>query len=258
MKNLICFGIVLAGLTALSGQEDRPAEADVADFEKKVEAQIEGRLVAEAKARQANQIPNRGLLILCEFIEVQGEAFADWVFQNPLSSDAGELRKAVEEWIETEQGTAIERLVVTSQSGQRAKVEAVTEQIYPTEFDPVEITAAEGGVIQSPPNPTAFETRNVGATLEVDAVVGEGGEINLNLAPEVVQFVGYEDLETSVGEKSLKQPIARFHAAKTTTQVNLRSGQYGLVGVSKLAISSFPEDENAVLLIFVRVDASGY
>ena len=95
---------------------------------------------------------------------------------------------------------------VMARSGQRAKVEVIREFIYPTEYDPPEIPNQIGGTVGgigagggvgggfpvTPANPTAFETRNTGVTLEVDPVIGaDNFTIDLNLAPEVVEFEGF-------------------------------------------------------------------
>ncbi|HEY2343173.1 MAG TPA: hypothetical protein VGH90_09105, partial [Chthoniobacteraceae bacterium] len=73
------------------------------------------------------------------------------------------------------------RLVV--KTGQHAVAETVREIRYPTQFDPSE--DEPGKLI-----PVAFETRNVGVTLEVEASA-EDGRIRLSVAPKVVRFLGF-------------------------------------------------------------------
>ena len=85
---------------------------------------------------------------------------------------------------------------VVTKSGQRAVTEDIQEVRYPTEFDgpqpakipgsetqaqkPAPPQSARGGA----PVPTAFETRNIGATLEVEPVVGPDGKtIDVNIVP---------------------------------------------------------------------------
>ena len=91
---------------------------------------------------------------------------------------------------------------VTTKSGQRAVIEIVREFRYPTEFDPPHVPNIGGGggvgadvitfIPVTPTTPTAFETRNTGVTLEVEPVVGSDGQtIDLNLAPQVVEFDGF-------------------------------------------------------------------
>ncbi|WP_435895463.1 Amuc_1098 family type IV pilus outer membrane protein [Oceaniferula spumae] len=96
-----------------------------------------------------------------------------------------------------------------SRSGERSKIEIIREFIYPTEYEPPELPNSVGGDVfidpttgeqasASPPtpvtpsHPTAFETRNVGVTLEVEPTVGPDKQyIELSLRPELVEFEGF-------------------------------------------------------------------
>ncbi|MGK0188726.1 MAG: general secretion pathway protein D [Verrucomicrobiales bacterium] len=156
---------------------------------------------------------------------------------------------------------------IVTRSGQRAKIEIIREFIYPTEFDPPEIPQefgsidtgggggfglAAGGSQAStnsfpvtPTTPTAFETRNVGVTLEVDPVVGSDGfTIDLNIAPEVVEFEGFVNYGSPITtggtdangnptqvvltENKIEQPI--FASRKVSTAVTIWDGQTVAIG----------------------------
>ena len=98
---------------------------------------------------------------------------------------------------------------IVTRSGQRATVDIIREFPYPTEYDPPEIPQdfnggnnfGGGGFGQpqapssfpvTPAHPTAFEVRNLGTHLEVEPVVGQDNfTVELNLAPEFVQFEGF-------------------------------------------------------------------
>ncbi|MEM7387347.1 MAG: hypothetical protein AAF514_20605, partial [Verrucomicrobiota bacterium] len=87
---------------------------------------------------------------------------------------------------------------VVAKSNQSARVEVVREFPYPTEYDPPELpqtvgsTDGGGGFPVTPANPTAFTTRNVGLTLQVDPVIGpDNFTVDLNLTPEFVRFEGF-------------------------------------------------------------------
>ncbi len=106
---------------------------------------------------------------------------------------------------------------VLSRSGEKASIEVIREFIYPTEYEPPElpdkvgsgttglvIDGTTGGVIESaqessltpitPAHPTAFETRNTGVTMEVEAMVGPNKHfIDLSIRPELVEFEGFVD-----------------------------------------------------------------
>jgi general secretion pathway protein D len=152
---------------------------------------------------------------------------------------------------------------VMARSGQRAKIEVIREFIYPTEYDPPEIpnqfggtglvigggggggTASSGGFPVTPATPTAFETRNTGVTLEVDPVLGaDEFTIDLNLAPEVVEFDGFinygspiqtnsvnrlgQNVPVIITENRIEMPI--FNTRKVTTQVTIWDGQTVALG----------------------------
>jgi len=76
---------------------------------------------------------------------------------------------------------------VTTRSRQRAAIEMVREFRYATEW--------EKGTKPETWKPTAFETRNIGITLGVDATVNEDGTLALNLTPEVTEVVGFKDID---------------------------------------------------------------
>ncbi|MEM7144964.1 MAG: Amuc_1098 family type IV pilus outer membrane protein [Verrucomicrobiota bacterium] len=141
---------------------------------------------------------------------------------------------------------------VTTRSGQRAKIEVIREFIYPTEYDPPELpdrvgvatidtdgVGTTGGLFPvTPANPTAFETRNTGVTLEVDPQIGpDGFTIDLNLVPEVVEFDGFinygSPITTGTGtgvitENRIEMPV--FSTRKVTTSVTIWDGQTVAIG----------------------------
>lgn len=125
---------------------------------------------------------------------------------------------------------------VVVRSGERASILMVREFIYPTEFDPPEIPQeAIGGAGATfpvtPTTPTAFETRNVGTTFEVEPVISrDGTSVELNLAPAVVEFEGFinygQPIQTAEGgetiiltENKILQPIFRVVQMNTTISI---------------------------------------
>jgi general secretion pathway protein D len=152
---------------------------------------------------------------------------------------------------------------VTTKSGRKAIVRVAREFPYPTEFSPPEppppTTGGNGSVI-TPPNgtfvsqgvvtpstPTAFETRNLGVTLEVEPIIGpDGYTIDLNLSPEVVEFDGFINYGSPINgpiinplnptvvatavltPNVINQPI--FSTRKVTTSVSIWDGQTVALG----------------------------
>lgn len=83
---------------------------------------------------------------------------------------------------------------VTTKSGMNAKIEIVREFIYPTEFDPPQLSQNQGTTFSPvvPNTPTSWETKNTGITLEVVPTVGPDlYTIDLQLVPRVIDFDGF-------------------------------------------------------------------
>jgi len=148
---------------------------------------------------------------------------------------------------------------VVVRPGQVARIEQVREFIYPTEYDPPEIPndfgrLQVGNVIiigpppltfpATPATPTAFETRNLGQTIEVEpTVAGDNLTVNLNVVLDFSDFVGFINYGTPIRnsnfvgadgqpsvitENRILMPV--FDAIKETTNVNVWDGQTIAIG----------------------------
>jgi beta-lactamase regulating signal transducer with metallopeptidase domain len=87
---------------------------------------------------------------------------------------------------------------VTTRSGNRAVIEIIREFRYPTKWD-----RDEKDQIWIP---KAFETRNTGVTLEAEPVITPDGAIALKLRPQVVEFLGWKNVDTG---KGIPKPAAK-------------------------------------------------
>ncbi len=207
----------------------------------------------------------------------------------PLVSDLRNPRRSegafkdVQKLIAEKRAILIGWPILTTKSGQRAVVEQVDEFRYATEYDPPGKTVTtesptpqdtpadavdpaattEAKPAEPPPvkttttgisngGPTAFETRNVGVTFEVEPVISADGEmIEMNFVPQHVRFLKWEaaSLETTPGEKvTVQQP--RFVTNKVTTSITFRNGERKLIGLFKAI-----EPAGHVELFILRVDA---
>ncbi len=200
--------------------------------------------------------------VIIEFIEIEHFDFSNWLLSNHFDNNGTPLRKAAQEWIREGNGDIVETATILARSGQRAKAESISEYIYPTEFDPPivpeDVTLGSGS--NAPIGdftPAAFETRNLGTTIEVDPVLGaDSHTIDLNLSPEIVELEGNTTWTNDdyKGGVKVEQPL--FHAMKVTTQVTLHSGTYQLIGTTRPLNSTDPKRKNPIVLVFVRADVS--
>lgn len=91
---------------------------------------------------------------------------------------------------------------VVVRPGVRAKMEVIREFIYPTEYDPPEIPNQIGGsgyIPVTPATPTAFETRNLGKTIEVEAnVAPDNTLVDLSVLLDFTDFSGFINYGTPI------------------------------------------------------------
>jgi len=147
---------------------------------------------------------------------------------------------------------------VTTKSGVKAKVEVIREFLYPTEFDPPQIpqnfsgqsgggltAASDGSFPVTPTTPTAFQTKNIGVSMEVDPTVGpDGYTIDLVMSPEVIEFEGFINYGSPITttstdalgnpstitltENRIPQPV--FTTRRVNTSVTVWDGQTVALG----------------------------
>lgn len=170
--------------------------------------------------------------------------------------------------------------VLRGRSGQRAFAEAISEQIYPTEFAlvglpgtvgvPAAPSPVKGGPATAsnpekpgnaakpktvegfgtPPTPTAFETRNTGMTLEIESTLSEDEKIlDLRLVPEVITAVGRS--AWGQGVSTTEMPV--FEAQRTNTTATLQINRpYLLSTINRPPASEAdPDAANRVWFLFI-------
>ena len=139
---------------------------------------------------------------------------------------------------------------VVTRPAQLAKIEQVREFIYPTEYDPPEIPnqigsdlASGGSFPVTPATPTAFETRKLGKSIEVEpTVAADNKTISLNVLMDFTEFSGFINYGTPIidsgslinGQPSVATPneilMPVFDAIKETTNVTIWDGQTVAIG----------------------------
>ena len=144
---------------------------------------------------------SRQLRIQVEWIELSHKDFTALLEEDdltkpkvPKSSNDGPLRKKLKEMVEEGEAQILDTAIVMARSGQRATVESIQEVIYPTEYiqpelvktDEKEDGSGADDKVTTLPIASAYETRNVGTTLEVEPILGaDERTIDLNLSPEI-------------------------------------------------------------------------
>ena len=152
---------------------------------------------------------------------------------------------------------------VTAKPGTQAVIEIIREFRYATEFEAPQIpqtvgqqnggggnllnplAQSSGSFPVTPTTPTTFEVKNTGVTLQVEPQIGpDGYSIDLQLAPQVVEFEGFINYGSPIQTTStnalgiqsvnvitpnvINQPI--FATRKVTTNVTVFDGATVVLG----------------------------
>jgi hypothetical protein len=167
----------------------------------------------------------------------------------------------IQQMIDRGEATLVANLSVRSEPGARAVAESIEELRYAVEFTPPILPDSlpkdlkASVALKSWPlvgiTPTAFETRNIGATMELEATASNDGQwVSVAVVPQHVRFLRFTKTDAGVlasGEHlNVEQPY--FSTMKSTISMHLRSGQRVMLGMHKV-----PDDDNKVELFFFRV-----
>lgn len=165
---------------------------------------------------------------------------------------------------------------VATKSGQNAVVESVLEFIYPTEYEPPELPNSVGGGSGNsnpvtPATPSAFETTNLGVSLEVLPQVGPDRQIiELQVSPVIRDFEGFvnygspitgtnnqstfslltgfttgSSVSGEVTSNEILQPV--FRTTRTNTNVSIGDGQTIVLGGLLQEIRETVKDQVPIL-----------
>ncbi len=225
---------------------------------------------AKSDSRIESDAPTKPIRVQVEFIDVSHGQFTELMFGPKLPANDGELRQQVAQLIKDGKATVVETLLCTSRSGQKATSESVEEIIYPTEYEPAELPDnihvkdeqdAEKAKVKlrdlaTGPTPTAFDTRNVGSTLEIEPTLGADNKtIDLRFVPEIVYHVGnqvWAEWKGEHGNSPIQMPT--FYTIRTNTAVTLADGHYMLTAALSPKNKEGAPDLTRKLMVFVKAD----
>ncbi len=210
----------------------------------------------------ATQDQPRVIRVSVQYIEVPHPVLTEWMSGSETSGPA--IHAKAMALSKTGGAKILETSRVVCKSGQKASVESIREEIYPTEYAPPGLPCnfpPRGSISDTPMNPklrspTAFETRNTGVTLEVEASTGSGGEIiDLQFSSQIVSRLRLEtwmEHKDPWGNAPIRMPIFEKWGSKSS--LSLQSGKFELAAViTPKSDAPVPAVARRILL-FVRAD----
>ena len=221
-------------------------------------------LIACLSAFGATQAPcaqgrPKNIRVTVEYIEVSHQLVTA-LMTGPHADSGPKLHARMRELVKENKAHILETSIITARSGYRARVESVMEHIYPTEYEPPSLSS------RPPPeeregkartrNPTAFETQNVGITLDIAPVFQPGKPfIDLRFTQEMTALLRYNTLyehQDQWGDTSIRFPI--YDAQESKCEATLLNGQFSLLNLLAPTHKDGGPDTTRKILLFVRAD----
>ncbi len=186
-----------------------------------------------------------------EFIEMSHKTLTRLMMNDDRkTTDATPLRKTIQDMVDKDDANITSTMMLVARSGGMASSESIHEFIYPTEYEyPTSQTKEDGKttsqpINSAPPLATAFETRNLGDTMEIEPNIGEDDKyIDLRLVPERVwhtKNTTWQEIKDAKGNIT-KVQMPSMYTLRTNTLLTCVSGQYHLMAILS------PKDENGEL-----------
>ncbi|MFT6864060.1 MAG: hypothetical protein ACJAVK_002622 [Akkermansiaceae bacterium] len=208
----------------------------------------------------------RMIRVYAEFIEMSHPTYTGLMTAPRTSTNDSDLRAQCAKLIEAGEARMIESVSVTALPGQSATAESIAEYIYPTESEPPVLPNKIGTgqaptlpfpkVLGSPPTPSAFDTKNTGTTLEVEAQIDANNPIvELRLTPTIVYLADTRVVGTWKNEEStVETSLPLFYVLSTKTGATLVAGEPQMIGVHSPHNENGLMDPSRKIMLFVRAD----
>lgn len=213
----------------------------------------------------ASSLP-RMIRVHAEFIEMPHAQYTALMATPRTSTNDADLRARCTSLIDSGQARMVESLCVTVLPGQAATSESILEYVYPTEIEPPilpnkmaagqEPILPEPRPLGTPPTPSAFDTKNTGSTLEVEAQIDADGPIvELRLTPNIVYLADktlwsiWKNHETAV-----ETAMPLFYILSTRTGATVVAGEPHMLGANSPKNAEGFTDTSRKIMFFVRAD----
>jgi hypothetical protein len=184
----------------------------------------------------------QALQVQLEYIELSHEALTKLLFlAEPKTSDAALLRKQLQEMVAKNEAKVLETQIAVGSRGQKFTAGSVLEFIYPVEYDAPTVRSdltkdsLPSTTYISPMMPTAYDTKKIGGTLEVEEPLStiNKGLINIRIGAELTWHTGnttwLEDKDSIGNNHKVEMPD--FYSLSVDTSITCIGGQYSLVAV---------------------------
>lgn len=246
------------GEQALMGVLSPKGEDGEVDMSRKLLVFLKGDVLEAKKQKAAPPVPD--LQVQIDLLEVDHPTLQNLLGEPALVKNGTRLRIRLEELIARGEAQRFDTLLVRTSS--RAEITSVREWIYPTEYEPLELAVPTNGVEfggestfgashSEIPVPTAFETRDVGAVMRVDATMKAGGMVELDWEAGYTELAGLvsHGRRKTLGGNVYDVLMPDIDSMEPAGILTLKAG-----GWKFLAVAQQPKKPGKRLLLMLRTD----
>ena len=204
--------------------------------------------------------PPANIRVLLQLIELPHPALTELMAGPDTSGKT--LHATAMALVKAGQAKVLESAILTTKEGLKASVVSYREVIYATEYEKPELGCGGGYHNLAPADffanrsPSAWDTRNVGVTVEViPSIADDGRRIALELNPEISEQTGEQIWNSWLGPHGhydIRMPD--FRALRSKLDLNLVSGVFEMAAVLSPAPTAPAPAVLRKVLVFVRAD----
>jgi hypothetical protein len=203
-----------------------------------------------------------------EFIEVPHATFTTLMAGGQTIANDDAIRAQAGQLIAKGEAKLLESMLAVSPSGHKLRTQSIREFAYATEYEPAEVPSivrlAASDLIEKEhlpelatgPTPSAWDTRNLGSTLEVESSITDfGRSVFLEFRPEIVHHSGNQvwvGWKGRHGRANIEMPD--FYTLRCTGSVMIPEGRFLMVAALDPRDAAGVTDPSRKVMVFVKCD----
>lgn len=192
-----------------------------------------------------------------KFVRVRHPVFSAWIGQNDLIKTPDLAWTAAADWERNGTAETSVSLTTSNHSGPTSVLDSHVEVIYPTEYEPGELTPATDGKPAQREFSTAcaFDTRNCGTKFSAEIIPDPKGAIckfDISHVTDCGRSVHHRIFRDGEWKTDMTMPI--FATNRWNSETRVRRGEWLLVGSGTGVDEQRKPDPEHVILAFIKLD----
>jgi hypothetical protein len=184
--------------------------------------------------------------------------------ESAVNADATDLRMKVQAMVDRDEAKVIDTQITLGRNGQKQSSESNHESIYPDEYEPPSMDSMLKKSMETGSafpvtigDPTSFETRNLGSSLESEPTVWDDNTVvDIWIASGFSWHTGntvWSERKDGLGNIT-RVAMPDFYEVAIKSRITCISGQYTMAGVVSPKDANGEVDSERKVMVFVKCD----